>query len=1002
MMIKALRKMKTRKGSALLIVLGFLTFMIISAVSFAIYMRIEHQASANYRHTVMARHLLESSLYHAMDEVDGELRISGKDGSLLSAPRGMKFPDWTPNGRTGSSRVLVSYADSGEDARVLSLESLKYIPARLVNDTRGMAVNCSADGTTGGLGARWRSLCLPVNNLSPNGINAVGEQLVEAGRYAWVCVNVSDMLDVNQCRAATSASDLSPCRVSLSHIFGDNSAEAQSFETTARASDVYYDSLSDFYCCMSNHFSVDDTFGSRYAKFIENQAGTAGQDAFSEDESMYHVLETDSIFKSQPRVDEAVNIGTNTTEQWYSGNLKGNNSSSGKITVNAKFKTAFDKALSGLNYTQTMLENELCDYLDTDHVPVSLMYPSAERVPMVCRIVGTRPILQQWRPKITSKKGDDGNIYFMGAPETLNGQAALTVETVFPFSVGDENTPAAKDYTKNFKLKVYGCLCFGQSDLSQTGASGNYVKVPLESETIDGGAAQLATGDYYPLQYRVTLKTAGTPSADFQFAHDVKVNDNVTPTADINDYCMTLLLHVQVVDLNGNVVDSAPVSLFAVASGGRETVQSGANWNWTLELGTGGNGRNALFLRSTPVNLKDITKLNAFLSGGTVQNDFAGISLHCPDPRFNYCADDWVAGNESTDGRGSWSDILGKEGRDGDYWMETSDRGFFQSPGELGFIIRPFVFSGTSSFSQKAWSGAQLPTDFNGTQDKEHMFRTVRLYQQGSYAPDLIYAYFSCEGSDATLSGPHVNPLSDISWVLASAMSEVPANYYWAGDTTGNWKQHMLYSPDTSKTSLLTKDTWDKFQTAWYDSFMNARDNNSTFKKMNQSLAYSLSDVYGLDSAMGWYTYSGSGIQAALGDGLRSSVTEAQRKMLYSWTLDNFSDRQQLFLFIVTAEKTVPNFGATDASAVKSLAGGRAVALVWRDPYPKGYKKQNPSTSGSQVTYGSETWTSIANLMQNQDNNTSPWGSYFNRSDHVRYDNGYHEMKVLFYKQLSE
>ena len=191
-MIKALGKMKTRKGSALLIVLGFLTFMIISAVSFAIYMRIEHQASANYRHTVMARHLLESSLYHAMDELDGELRISQKDGSLLSSSRGLKFPDWTPNGRTGSSRVLVSYDSDGEDARVLSLESLKYIPARLVNDTRGMAVNCAGDGTTGGLGARWRSLYLPVNNLSPNGINAISEQLVEAGVGASVTLPVGN------------------------------------------------------------------------------------------------------------------------------------------------------------------------------------------------------------------------------------------------------------------------------------------------------------------------------------------------------------------------------------------------------------------------------------------------------------------------------------------------------------------------------------------------------------------------------------------------------------------------------------------------------------------------------------------------------------------------------------------------------------------------------------------------------------------------------------------
>ncbi|MGI6390858.1 MAG: hypothetical protein ACOX7Q_11800 [Kiritimatiellia bacterium] len=119
------------RGSALLIVLGFLSFMVISAVSFAIYMRTERQASSNYRHAVNARHLLNLGLVRAMEEVDSELRLKSNTS--------LKFPDWP-------GRVLVSAIPASDDdvqrdsdARVLSLEALSFLPPFLVNDVRRYA-----------------------------------------------------------------------------------------------------------------------------------------------------------------------------------------------------------------------------------------------------------------------------------------------------------------------------------------------------------------------------------------------------------------------------------------------------------------------------------------------------------------------------------------------------------------------------------------------------------------------------------------------------------------------------------------------------------------------------------------------------------------------------------------------------------------------------------------------------------------------------------------------
>jgi type II secretory pathway component PulK len=78
-LLKTFRCGVRRRGSALLIVLGFLSFMIISGVSFAIYMRIERQASSNYRHAVNARQVLNAALARAMEEVDSELRLDNTD-----------------------------------------------------------------------------------------------------------------------------------------------------------------------------------------------------------------------------------------------------------------------------------------------------------------------------------------------------------------------------------------------------------------------------------------------------------------------------------------------------------------------------------------------------------------------------------------------------------------------------------------------------------------------------------------------------------------------------------------------------------------------------------------------------------------------------------------------------------------------------------------------------------------------------------------------------------
>ena len=139
-----MKKKIGKKGSALLVVLGFLSFMMVSAVSFAVYMRIEHQASSNFRHVTSSRHFLESALFQAMDELDSELRIESVNGVRLATkfPSGANNDDW--NGRVLVSAVP-AVAENRGDAHVLSLESLRYVPGAFINDLRRYTVENEDD-----------------------------------------------------------------------------------------------------------------------------------------------------------------------------------------------------------------------------------------------------------------------------------------------------------------------------------------------------------------------------------------------------------------------------------------------------------------------------------------------------------------------------------------------------------------------------------------------------------------------------------------------------------------------------------------------------------------------------------------------------------------------------------------------------------------------------------------------------------------------------------------
>ena len=181
-----------KKGSALLIVLGFVAFMFVSAVGFAVYMRTSRLPSSYTRRNITARHLVRAALAKAIEELEGDYnqnevwgpsRFYGIHddpfpGILFGADSTERLPDNNNNGDFWLGRVFMPFGSTAWDNTVstLTLEGLAYLPPALIDDVRRLSRYTRT--------AIWRSLPY------------------DAGRYAYCAVNVSDLFDINKLRAS--------------------------------------------------------------------------------------------------------------------------------------------------------------------------------------------------------------------------------------------------------------------------------------------------------------------------------------------------------------------------------------------------------------------------------------------------------------------------------------------------------------------------------------------------------------------------------------------------------------------------------------------------------------------------------------------------------------------------------------------------------------------------------------------------------------------------------
>lgn len=210
-----------RRGSALLIVLGLLSFLMISAVAFSISMRTEYAAASSYRRSVSTRELLVTAFTDARSTVDYALRNQAEDaGFNRNNPESRTVEALAPF-RYGNDdrygRLIASYNNdaTGDTSIAYLLDDtvMRHIPpyvAAPVYDAlelqdpsyKGNASDHAPVKSDNGYRIDWSASWKPITARIPEDDNNRVDNLPSLqeaviGRMAWAVVNLSDSLDIN-------------------------------------------------------------------------------------------------------------------------------------------------------------------------------------------------------------------------------------------------------------------------------------------------------------------------------------------------------------------------------------------------------------------------------------------------------------------------------------------------------------------------------------------------------------------------------------------------------------------------------------------------------------------------------------------------------------------------------------------------------------------------------------------------------------------------------------
>ena len=457
-----MKKCNLRSGSALLIVLGMLTFLIVSAVGFSAYMRQGRLPSSQLRRSVAARHLVKAAMAEAIDTIDQAINDNPHPGVGERAVDGYNRNVWCNRIFIGTNDWNESSFDFANTVSPLCLEALAYIPPTLINEARYYSRLSPA--------AEWKSFDYGV------------------GRYAFCAIDVSDYFDVNRLFANKRRSSAPHERISLAYLFDEGGADkwdtfiesATGRTVTEEGGEKELDikkpliSIADLNLALNVEGGVGD-IKSAFCEGLNSNGefckmGETGNDA-ADNALANMTFVTDSLF---PKTGNG--LAASDSNQSMNGSDENSNRGPydladpdcqpfkledlilepqksetlelafwGKAIKDGKAKAAWD-------VLGTIGNVCLWDYLDVDRKPLSLAMPTVERFPMICGIRHTFKdiaieVIRRDEPKgeMTDSEGGENSeaseriakktvVYKIDSTKFFNKpEYTIKALTVFPF-----------------------------------------------------------------------------------------------------------------------------------------------------------------------------------------------------------------------------------------------------------------------------------------------------------------------------------------------------------------------------------------------------------------------------------------------------------------------------------------------------------------------------------------------------------------------------------------
>lgn len=467
-----------RRGSALLIVLGMVAFMVVSAVGFSIYMRQSRMPSSMLRRTTSAHELARAALVEAMASIEaaiGDDPAPGVGGTTRNSWVGRVL---TPGGTAGM-------LDPSQTVSPFTLESLAYMPPALVNDIRYYGRRTPT--------AAWNRLDF------------------DAGRSAFCAVDVSDYFDLNRVSAAVPRGSGDNNLVTLSYLFqngtytgtvADPIAFQDFLDAVEDSAEGPFASLADYNLALAS-LGSDTSLTSPFVEFVKRGTGLNGFYGFTRPDA--NSAEFRKVALQRFVTDGNSNL---TRDEWLTDTSSGEATSRVELDISDPknqpypdlMRTDDPKSNDDTAYNVSSYNNEfwdkyadylgpleslaLYDYLDLDDVPISVIAPTVERTPMLVGIEANGGDLKlSIEEKEVSTESNDigGGIYeerkTVDFCLKLSGSIDVNAGFAFPFKWQKDRNAAAGNFSAVAQAAFYMIAEDSVAEAGQAGKQGCAVKV---------------------------------------------------------------------------------------------------------------------------------------------------------------------------------------------------------------------------------------------------------------------------------------------------------------------------------------------------------------------------------------------------------------------------------------------------------------------------------------------------------------------------------------------